>query len=150
MLQNSTTYVSYPSNKNSRFIHSIGVCSVAGDLLTSSFSHARAADLRKYLQEFSDFLDEHLLNPGIRLDSDAYRDRIIGGWKQSIQGHSKFTYTPHLEGYAEGEPHPINDSYGEFESGFLIDTLWQCVRLCLLYTSPSPRDQRGSRMPSSA
>ena len=25
----------------------------------------------------------------------------------------------------------------------------QCI-LCLLYTSPSPRDQRGSRMPSSA
>ena len=25
-----------------------------------------------------------------------------------------------------------------------------CPRLCLLYTSPSPRDQRGSRMPSSA
>ena len=24
------------------------------------------------------------------------------------------------------------------------------VRFCLLYTSPSPRDQRGSRMPSSA
>ena len=26
--------------------------------------------------------------------------------------------------------------------------IWQCI--CLLYTSPSPRDQRGSRMPSSA
>ena len=25
-----------------------------------------------------------------------------------------------------------------------------CLRACLLYTSPSPRDQRGSRMPSSA
>ena len=25
-----------------------------------------------------------------------------------------------------------------------------CDYLCLLYTSPSPRDQRGSRMPSSA
>ena len=24
------------------------------------------------------------------------------------------------------------------------------VNICLLYTSPSPRDQRGSRMPSSA
>ena len=24
------------------------------------------------------------------------------------------------------------------------------IHLCLLYTSPSPRDQRGSRMPSSA
>ena len=28
-----------------------------------------------------------------------------------------------------------------------IDVLDSC---CLLYTSPSPRDQRGSRMPSSA
>ena len=30
---------------------------------------------------------------------------------------------------------------------------WECVHWfmnCLLYTSPSPRDQRGSRMPSSA
>ena len=26
----------------------------------------------------------------------------------------------------------------------------QYLRTCLLYTSPSPRDQRGSRMPSSA
>ena len=24
------------------------------------------------------------------------------------------------------------------------------IKICLLYTSPSPRDQRGSRMPSSA
>ena len=27
---------------------------------------------------------------------------------------------------------------------------WPEVVTCLLYTSPSPRDQRGSRMPSSA
>ena len=37
----------------------------------------------------------------------------------------------------------------------LADTVRQClitsdIRGCLLYTSPSPRDQRGSRMPSSA
>ena len=35
-----------------------------------------------------------------------------------------------------------------------LDFDWVCVDLqhgiCLLYTSPSPRDQRGSRMPSSA
>ena len=28
--------------------------------------------------------------------------------------------------------------------------LWPPAMACLLYTSPSPRDQRGSRMPSSA
>ena len=31
-----------------------------------------------------------------------------------------------------------------------VDTDPVKVDLCLLYTSPSPRDQRGSRMPSSA
>ena len=32
----------------------------------------------------------------------------------------------------------------------LILVCWPKPRTCLLYTSPSPRDQRGSRMPSSA
>ena len=31
-----------------------------------------------------------------------------------------------------------------------LDDLVVCLRNCLLYTSPSPRDQRGYRMPSSA
>ena len=33
---------------------------------------------------------------------------------------------------------------------FGFGSLMQLVCTCLLYTSPSPRDQRGSRMPSSA
>ena len=32
----------------------------------------------------------------------------------------------------------------------LVELNLQVVKACLLYTSPSPRDQRGSRMPSSA
>ena len=31
-----------------------------------------------------------------------------------------------------------------------LEIEFDLLRLCLLYTSPSPRDQRGSRMPSSA
>ena len=34
--------------------------------------------------------------------------------------------------------------------GEVIQVLREENRVCLLYTSPSPRDQRGSRMPSSA
>ena len=38
-----------------------------------------------------------------------------------------------------------NISYFEFAS-----RMYEKLKACLLYTSPSPRDQRGSRMPSSA
>ena len=36
------------------------------------------------------------------------------------------------------------------ESGITNVVITHEIRSCLLYTSPSPRDQRGSRMPSSA
>ena len=35
-------------------------------------------------------------------------------------------------------------------NGVLLPTINYGISDCLLYTSPSPRDQRGSRMPSSA
>ena len=46
---------------------------------------------------------------------------------------------------------PLSDSPLEFD-GNLVYELTQQGRtsVCLLYTSPRPRDQRGSRMPSSA
>ena len=48
---------------------------------------------------------------------------------------SKCGFTPQYEGLQT-----LHDTYAE--RGLVI--------ICLLYTSPSPRDQRGSRMPSSA
>ena len=39
-------------------------------------------------------------------------------------------------------------NFDQFETT-LLQLTWLC-KTCLLYTSPSPRDQRGSRMPSSA
>ena len=45
--------------------------------------------------------------------------------------------------YANGMP---NIRLGEMFKSFFRQMPW----VCLLYTSPSPRDQRGYRMPSSA
>ena len=42
----------------------------------------------------------------------------------------------------DGVKNPDRYDLGLFDFGLMIT--------CLLYTSPSPRDQRGSRMPSSA
>ena len=41
----------------------------------------------------------------------------------------------------------ISCSADPADKTFYIHEVWES---CLLYTSPSPRDQRGSRMPSSA
>ena len=45
--------------------------------------------------------------------------------------------------------------FGAANVGFIfassaVTTMINHFKVCLLYTSPSPRDQRGSRMPSSA
>ena len=42
------------------------------------------------------------------------------------------------------------DGSREFEDGELTTAQRRLLRICLLYTSPSPRDKRQSRMPSSA
>ena len=56
-------------------------------------------------------------------------------------------------------PSPVIDSAQKFSEGIYEPSTLQCLSFhgkkrlsigCLLYTSPSPRDQRGSRMPSSA
>ena len=38
----------------------------------------------------------------------------------------------------------------ELDDDELVQQMFDDLYDCLLYTSPSPRDQRGSRMPSSA
>ena len=46
---------------------------------------------------------------------------------------------------------PLTNSIEEWDSGNgVLCTTIRAFKGCLLYTSPSPRDQRGSRMPSSA
>ena len=51
----------------------------------------------------------------------------------------------------EGELKTISsDVLGPGEVAEIANELMDDTQRCLLYTSPSPRDQRGTRMPSSA
>ena len=60
-------------------------------------------------------------------DDNAFGFTEVNGEEQFIQIHNKLS-----------------------EKDYVITLLHELVHVCLLYTSPSPRDQRGSRMPSSA
>ena len=46
--------------------------------------------------------------------------------------------------------HNLGNSAIEISDGYVVVGSMDEDSTCLLYTSPSPRDQRGSRMPSSA
>ena len=85
---------------------------------------------------------------------------IDGTPLNNLQPGQPFTITDRdvtLSGVlADGEPFSFDlnsedtSSINDFEEFFSPDAILSVVLTCLLYTSPSPRDQRGSRMPSSA
>ena len=61
--------------------------------------------------------------------------------------HYKFTFNSTFSYFRS-----LNRAFWTYTGQLLITTSFHylMVEICLLYTSPSPRDQRGSRMPSSA
>ena len=57
-----------------------------------------------------------------------------------------------IEGHGKGSSIGVKVDKVRIPWKDIVHTRWTMLRssICLLYTSPSPRDQRGSRMPSSA
>ena len=72
----------------------------------------------------------------IRMDQSAFKNYMLS---------SEAQYLSILEKYDTQHPRGLTEYFKEFMK---VDITF--YKACLLYTSPSPRDQRGSRMPSSA
>ena len=68
--------------------------------------------------------------------------------KAYLFGGVEIRWTCAPERLGDNDPTPQKATF-HFPGG-LADFLSEKLGSCLLYTSPSPRDQRGSRMPSSA
>ena len=89
------------------------------------------------------------------IEERLYADRLnveVGTQQQSYEAQlaalSDVTTVTRVRGITT-EDQPDRATLIEFDDGNKIRNLaW--INPCLLYTSPSPRDQRGSRMPSSA
>ena len=82
--------------------------------------------------------------PGSR--DEGKRPRI-----QPATKHGALPVAPRIQNTKEKPPKPPDDQTAKPAEKSIVRKM-QCGRqcICLLYTSPSPRDQRGSRMPSSA
>jgi HD superfamily phosphohydrolase len=53
VLQDSTAYLTYPSNRTSRFMHSLGTAHVAGEMFRNSILNADPSVLNPFLRKFS-------------------------------------------------------------------------------------------------
>ncbi len=135
ILQNSTTYVAYPANKNSRFCHSLGVCHLSGTLFANALRNATKSDLEDFIEQIAQFFIHAQLMPG------SYRSEdLVSAWKQTISGHSGFRHRPTLR-YENGHPleslslrseypHDERRQDRKFRAGFVVDTIWQAIRIC--------------------
>ena len=101
-------------------------------------------------------LEGRLLHPMIgerRASWDKALDLVAGRFRDAIERHGPDSVAFYVSGQLLTEDYYVaNKLMKGFIGSANIDTNSRlCMSsACLLYTSPSPRDQRGSRMPSSA
>jgi len=132
VLQNSVVYMSFPTNKTSRFVHSIGCAHVAGGLFSQGVSKASYQDVTEFLSVQGKFISMILES------SDSDLDKAVLGWKKTIRGQSKFTHKPmakpdsaieNLGDTIDIPPSRPRDKVRKVESLFIVETLWQSVRI---------------------
>ena len=80
------------------------------------------------------------------IDEDAFQK--LDKYLKTISGH--FSSSEGYEEIVSDIESRIAELLTEDLKGRPIISMKEVENVCLLYTSPSPRDQRGSRMPSSA
>ena len=109
-----------------------------------------------FLLFISKYCVSQFLEPGFSVGINSYSGDIKRGYSLSsgspgFEIFNRFNISPHQSfkiSYKRG-----NISGKEYIKDALSENrnMWFKSKFsCLLYTSPSPRDQRGSRMPSSA
>ena len=108
--------------------------------------------LKTVLRGFNDVFDEtHVFLAGY--NTDAVVIGVIGAKQKLTIGYGELNRSI----FSDRNIQSVFESADDFLSAYLLNS--QDVQAlvgegplntCLLYTSPSPRDQRGSRMPSSA
>ena len=108
-----------------------------GANFSSSASSIRAGGLSKYTDDILDIFSDVLLNPSFPEEEfKKLKSQMTSGVKANSENVDAIS--SNLTGVSiYGLEHP----YGEVMTEATV---------CLLYTSPSPRDNSGSRMPSSA
>lgn len=125
--QNGAAYYTYPSNRNCRFLHSLGCMKIGGDIFLSAVQDIHNSDVRSYLNEAFDIIRKicrDRLNKRIRSVIGSYyrrKDKTLIKYGLNLCVDAK-------------EPRNENDISYNTKIEFSKAVLFQSVRLaCLLH-----------------
>ena len=96
-------------------------------------------------------LDDQIISVKKILELEANNQKIeVKGWIRNKRGSKKTSFLSINDGSTINTLQVIAEGQIINEATIKDITTGCCVQICLLYTSPSPRDRTRSRMPSSA
>lgn len=105
ILQNSMAFMVYPSNKTSRFAHSIGVCHIAGELYKYGLQNSKEEVLKDFLIQKENLVNNYF--------ASELKDRIDGRFgvdadkfKKNIFNENKINFVKLTD--------CLNDIFGEY------------------------------------
>jgi len=145
VLQNSVNYVSFPTNKNTRFPHSLGTAHSCGLLFSHGLSNAQTQTLRGFLKHAADFFDAALAvlakrgSPvgGREVTPQELHDKYRRAHRATISGRASFLHAPlnqNSDKSNRGDRVTLGEEFGTHSLGaaLIVDTLWQALRIYAL------------------
>lgn len=127
--QNSTAYLTFPSNRTKRFEHSIGTMKLCGDLFYSAMCNSDKDIVDSIFSNLKDLIIDEIVENNILKEADKYR-RILGD--SSLKNNGKIlkdfnNYTRDNIFYNRFIPKNVPDNYK-----LLYVITFQAIRLCAL------------------
>lgn len=124
VLQNSSTYTAYPTNKNSRFAHSLGVAHVAGAMFENAIKNANPRTLNASLVAMATFIDNYNAVTG------KPAAELRAQWLRCVGYQIPFQLKLDIEPEPGGGEEEVKSGYDDYGAPFLINTFGSAIRVC--------------------
>lgn len=121
--QNSTAYMTFPTNRTKRFEHSLGTMKLCGDIFYFSINNASETTLSNFFAKFKEELKKEIIDKVILSNNEQYR-YILGDENLSNKKLSQVKFNKKSVFYSNFIPYNVK---AEHTAEYLI--LFQAIRI---------------------